>query len=45
VGQTIRMVKAAYASRESRSFRHGVELFKVRPCLHRTVTVDDNVTQ
>jgi len=40
------MDKAAYASRESRSFRHGVELFEVlRPCLHRTVTVGDNITQ
>jgi hypothetical protein len=40
------MVKAAYASRESRSFRHGLEQFEVRrPCLRRTVTVADNVTQ
>lgn len=40
------MVKSAYASRESRIVRHGVEMFKVRrPCLRRTVIVDDNVTQ
>lgn len=40
------MDKAAYDYCESRSFRHGVELFKVlRPYLRRTVTVGDNVTQ
>ena len=38
------MDKAAYASRESRSFRHGV-VRRPCPCLRRTVTVDDNVTQ
>jgi hypothetical protein len=39
------MDKAAYASREGRSFRHGIELFKVlRPSLRRTVFVVDNVT-
>ena len=40
------MDKAAYASRENRSFRHVVELFEVlRSCLRRTVTVGDNFTQ